>query len=66
MATQAHRSTPETPDPAVIAMQTLDPNDDIPGQLASRVGELYADEERRQRHERTERLIQRASAPREE
>ena len=66
MATTAHRSTPETPDPAMAGIHALDPYDDIASQLASRVGELYASEERRQRKERTERLIQRASAPAEE
>jgi hypothetical protein len=46
-------------------MHALDPHD-ISSELISRVGDLYADEERRQRHERTERLIQRASCPTEQ
>ena len=33
---------------------------DVPGLLAERVGSLYAAEERRNRTERTERLIRRA------
>ena len=66
MATTVHRSTSETPDPAMAGIHALDPHKDITSQLASRVGELYAAEEFRQRKERTERLIQRASAPAEE
>ena len=38
------------------------PNSDIPGRLADRVGSLYAAQERRDRTERTERLIRRAEA----
>ena len=67
MATTAHRSTSETPDRALIAFGAIDPHDDdITSELASRVGDLYAAEEFRQRRERTERIIQRASAPIEE
>lgn len=36
------------------------PSPDVPGLLADRVGALYAAEERRDRKERTERLIRRA------
>jgi hypothetical protein len=35
---------------------------DVPGMLADRVGALYANEERKDRHERTERLIREAEA----
>ena len=66
MATTAHRSASETPDPACPGIHALDPQGDITGQLVSRIGELYAEEERRQRHERTDRLIQRAAVPGEE
>jgi hypothetical protein len=35
---------------------------DVPGMMADRVGQLYADEERTQRLARTERLIRQAEA----
>jgi hypothetical protein len=38
------------------------PMRDVPGMMASRVGSLYAEEERRARLARTEEMIQRASA----
>jgi hypothetical protein len=39
---------------------------DVPGLLASRIGEMYATEERIHRKERTDRLIFRATHPHEE
>ena len=33
---------------------------DVPGRLADRIGDLYASEESRQRHERSQRMIERA------
>lgn len=38
------------------------PLTDVPGQMADRISKLYADEERRDRRERTERLIREAEA----
>jgi hypothetical protein len=37
------------------------PNRDVPGMMASRIGALYAEEERRERLARTEAMIDRAS-----
>lgn len=36
------------------------PGTDVPSRLADRIGNLYAAEESRQRHERSQRLIRRA------
>ena len=66
MVTAAHRSTPEPPHPGFPSFQTAEAHDEITSQLASRIGELYASEEMRQRVERTDRMIQRASGPIEE
>ena len=66
METTEHRSTPEPPDPAFADASAVDPANDIISQVTARVGELYAEEARRQRKERTERLISRASAATEE
>lgn len=35
---------------------------DVPGLMAGRVGDLYAEEERRRRVERTERMIRKAES----
>lgn len=51
-ATHQGTGTPVVP-PATI---------DVPGASATHIGDLYAEEERRQRHERTELMIQRAES----
>ena len=66
MAQTVHRSTSEPLDPAFHAAPAVDPDSDITGQLASRIGELYASEELHQRKERADRIIRRAAAPAEE
>lgn len=40
-----------------------DPSLDVPGMLASRIGELYAAEERISRQERATRLMRQAAEP---
>jgi hypothetical protein len=60
MVTTAHRSTAEPPEQGFLGIFEGDAQDDITTQLATRVGELYASEEMRQRVERTDRMIQRA------
>lgn len=35
---------------------------DVPGMMASRIGDLYAEEERRRRVARTERMIRKAES----
>ena len=59
MAPITDRSRPEPTDlfDPLAATQQLS---DVPGLMADRIGALYADEERRDRKERTERLIREA------
>ena len=44
--------------PPTVAPATID----VPSTLAGHIGDLYAEEEIRQRHERTELMIRRAEA----
>jgi hypothetical protein len=55
---QPRPESPEYFEPLALSQKSPD----IPGLLADRVGTLYADAERRDRTERTERLIRRARA----
>jgi len=43
-------------------LATSNPLADVPGLMADRIGSLYAEEERRDRLARTERLIRQAEA----
>lgn len=54
------RSAPELPKTDIAAEQDAAPERDVPGRLADRIGDLYASEESRQRHERSQRMIERA------
>ena len=54
------RSAPNLPKPDIAAGQDAAPELDVPGMLADRIGDLYASEESRQRHERSQRMIERA------
>ena len=59
MAPIIDQPRPESPE-YFERMPASEPLPDVPDLLADRVGRLYADEERRDRTERTERLIRRA------
>jgi|GEM_PF-3048299 len=54
------RNAPEPPLPGIAAGQDATSELDVPGMLADRIGDLYASEESRQRHERSQRMIERA------
>lgn len=59
MAPIIDQPRPEAAD-AFEPLAASQPQADVPGLMADRIGSLYADEERRERAARTERLIQEA------
>jgi hypothetical protein len=63
MASTVDRAAPDPLDPGFVPVPEGDPTLDVPGMLASRIGDLWASEERRSRQERTDRLLRQASQP---
>lgn len=66
MKSTVDRSASDPLDRDRIPVSAGDPSLDVPGMLASRIGELYASEERQRRQARTDRLMRRAALPSEE
>ncbi len=62
MSTSVDRSRLLAGGPGVVSMTALASTVDVPGMLAERIGDLYASEERRRRHLRTERMILKAQS----
>jgi hypothetical protein len=62
MSTTSQRSALTQGDSATSSGWADEAQDEITSQAATRIGDLYAAEEYRQRTERTERIIRRASA----
>jgi len=60
MEPKRDRSEPEPAQPETAAGRDATSGLDVPGMLADRIGDLYASEESRQRHERSQRMIERA------
>ena len=61
MAPIIDKPRPESAD-AFKSLASLPKVADVPGQMAERVGYLYAEEERQSRRERTERMIRQAES----
>lgn len=60
MEPRPNRIASDLPEPESAADADGPPDIDVPGMLAQRIGDLYASEESRQRHERSQRMIDRA------
>jgi hypothetical protein len=60
--TQIVEQCRQAPADSFDPMPSTLPRADVPGMMADRIGSLYAEEERRERLERTERLIRQAEA----
>ena len=58
----ADRSQPEETDVESVMAARPPAITDVPSAMASHIGELYAEEERQSRHERTELMIKRAES----
>jgi len=58
----ADRSQPEETDVESVMVARPHAITDVPSAMASHIGELYAEEERQSRHERTELMIKRAES----
>ncbi len=55
-------TAPHAGDPDMFAAQATPATVDVPSVLATHIGDLYAETERRRRHERTELMIRRAES----
>lgn len=51
-----------TPEPILAARMPDSADLDVPGMMAGRIGDLYAEEERQRRVARTERMIRKAES----
>lgn len=63
MKPTAARAASDPFDPNLMPASEGDQSLDVPGMLASRIGELYAAEERISRKERAHRLMRQAAEP---
>jgi len=61
MESTVNRSASDPIDPGQPAAAQGGKALDVPGLLAGRIADVYASEERRQRHERTNRILREAS-----
>lgn len=61
MNSSVNRPAPEPLDPGPTPAVQGEPVVDVPGVLAGRIAQEYASEERRQRHERTDRILREAA-----
>lgn len=51
-----------TPEPLLSSRIRVSNDVDVPGMMAGRIGDLYAEEERQRRVARTERMIRKAES----
>jgi hypothetical protein len=63
MESTLDRSASDPLDQDRVQVPAGEPWLDVPGMLATRIGELYASEELNRRHERTDRLLRQAAIP---
>lgn len=63
MDSSLNSTVPDPIDPGQTVAARGERLPDVPGLLAGRIAQEYASEERRQRHERTDRILREASDP---